>query len=284
MKNYNVNISILKTAPLFIFSLLTISCYKETVHINYKLHHGVCRNADNTKTAFILSKSAYLPPKGISRFPDGGIPTYLLEEVSLYLLNKTSGEIIKITAFNDLAKLIGVSRASWNTKIVFIDNNLYFKITPVSGWGLYKKNNNSKKVDTLIKKYSLPYRYNIKNKKITSTELSLFAKKYSNYKKADFSKINNLLDSVPLKKIGLDITELYPKPDSTYINQIIYYKNKSSIAQRAIIEQIIDKQEKRKIKIMIKKMNEYQKNLKGYKKKQYKRYYRKVTNKISKNY
>jgi len=78
-----------------------------------------------------------------------------------------------------------------------------------------------------------------------------------------------MLDNLPVKELGLDIMEIYPKPEKEYIRETIYLKNNSPLARRAVIEQIISKLEKNEVEELLEEMDSYMNQLEGYEKTHY---------------
>lgn len=256
--------------------LFSAGCHSEYVSLNYSIHHGTCWNSDKTKIAFILSKCAYRSATGISRFPDGGLPEYLVRDVALYIYNTGDKSVSRAVEFNDLTKLIGHSRSSWKTKIAYTDSRVYYEVSPLMEWDWYLKLKSSadkrNMIEDLRKKYSRPYVFNEKTGKITEADASLFQSLIKKTRKASLTELSKKLAGLPLIELGLDIKKIKPKTDEEYIAETIYLKNDSSMARRAVVEQIISKLSKSEIKILLKKMDEHKNGLEGLEKTQYEIY------------
>lgn len=242
------------------FLVLLTSCYSEYIHLNYSLHHGAYSNKENTKVAFILSKNAYRPAKGIAKFPDGGIPKYLLEETCLYIMDRNGNKITKLLDFTDLTELIGSYRSSWKSKIAYSDSLVFCSVSPVMDWKWYikqaKDEKDTIKVQELEKKYSQPFVIDEKTLSVTQTDSSDLTSKYDKSRQVDFTNFNKQLTKVPLSEFGLVLRELHPKSDKKYIEEVIYGENPSSLTRRAVIEQIISKLNKEQIRAILKNMKE----------------------------
>ena len=63
--------------------------------------------------------------------------------------------------------------------------------------------------------------------------------------------------------------DIYSKSDKDYIKETIFLKNTSSLSRQAVIEQIIAKQSKQKIKGLLREMEEYKNSLDGSEKTEY---------------
>ena len=249
------------------------SCYSEYVSLSYSVHHYPCHNDAHSKVAFVVSKCAYLPARGIARFPDGGIPRYLVEETSLYVLEPESKQVRKIKDFTDLSNFLGCNRSSWKTYLAYTDSLVYCSVSPVSDWKFYRKMaktaQDSQRIKNLEEKYNQPFVFHEKTKEIAHVDTSVFNAVYKKEKKADFTQFMNHLSEIPLAELGLVIQDIYPKSDKEYIKETIFLENKSSLTRRAVIEQIISKLSKKQIKKLLRQMDEYKNSLDGYEKTRY---------------
>lgn len=76
-----------------------------------------------------------------------------MEDVSLYAMNVDSKTVDRLTDFNDLTILLGVSRSNWKSSIAFHDSIIYYKVSPVMEWDWYYKNSRNRmdsgKIDLL---------------------------------------------------------------------------------------------------------------------------------------
>lgn len=269
----------MKKIPIISFiaiGLLLTSCYSNYVSLGFTVHHGAVWNSDSSMIAFIASKSAYLNAKGISRFPDGGQPKYLMEDVGLYTLDIDNKIVNRLSDFNDLAGLLGTSRSNWRTSVAFYDSLILVKVLPLMDWEWYYEKSGSQvdsaQIQLLNKKYQSVIAFN-KSGQVIKSDTSQFEKYLNNQatiRKVDLTRLNNLLQRVPLRELGLDIQKIYPKPEYDYIIETIYLKNESYLARRAVVEQIISNIDEEQIKKLLQKMDEYEKELDGYDQKLYK--------------
>lgn len=261
-----------KLIIILIIGVLLSACHSDYVHINYKLHHNAVYNEDSSQTAFIISKCAYRPAKGISRFPDGGIADYLMEETSLNILD-SDNNVKELINFKDMSKLLGCYASSWKTNLAFVDSSIYVSVLPVSDWSLYLKNADTKKDSLFIKqlkdKYSNPFLLDPETKMINNVDTSLLLTIKETALKVDYMTLKHKIDSIPLKILGINIQKIAPKKDHEYIEETIYLKNKSTITRRAVIEQIISKKNKQEIKDILEKMDDYKNSLDEHEKPKY---------------
>ncbi len=276
--NYVIIISLL---------ILTSSCHSDYVQLDYKLHHGACWNDQHTRIALIVSTCAYRPARGLARFPDGGVPEYLHEKVTLYVLDTAKHLLMEFVDFADLTDLIGYSRSSWKTRIAFTDSLLYCSVSPVSDWNMYLEHTSTSKEDSLTvyglkDRFSRPFAIDEKTGEVKNVNSAVFNYVYRKEKEADFMTVHGLLSEIPLSALGLVIKDIYPKPDREYIEETIYLRNRSALSRRAVIEQIISQMSNEELRGLLKKMNEYMNSLEGQEKEEYKMHSKKVYEKIRK--
>lgn len=255
---------------------LITSCYSEYVTLKYSIHHYPCRNDDDNKIAFIVSKCAYKPAKGITSFPDGGMPEYLLEETSLFILQTENNHLKKIKNFSDLTNIIGCNRSSWSTSLAYTDSLIYCSISPISDWSLYLKTaktaEDSQKIKNLKERYAKPFVFHEKTKEVSYVDSSVFQSVYQKEKETEFARVTDpLSEEIPLSELGLVIQDIYPKSDKNYIKETIFLENSSPVTRRAVVEQIISKLNKKQIRGLLSEMEEYKNSLEGYEKTKYER-------------
>jgi len=262
------------------FILLTVfllsGCYSQYLSIDYTVHHGAVWNNDKSCVTFVASKIAYRNAKGITRFPDGGIPQYLLEDMGLYIFNIKDSSLAELVNFNDLVNWQSTSRSLWSVNLVFNDTVIYYQITPVTDWNWFITKASSedrlKQIKSLKQKYNKPYTYNLSTGSVLEADTSLFREKYQENivnHKADLSHLNKILKKVPLSEWGLIVKDIYPKSDKEYIKETIYNKNKSAETKRAVIEQIIAKKNKQEIEKLLERMDNYKNTLEGLERREY---------------
>ena len=262
------------------FILLTVfllsGCYSQYLSIDYTVHHGAVWNNDKSCVTFVASKIAYRKAKGISRFPDGGIPQYLLEDMGLYIFNIKDSSLAELVNFNDLVNWQSTSRSLWSVNLVFNDTVIYYQITPVTDWNWFITKASSedrlKQIKSLKQKYNKPYMYNLNTGSVQESDTSLFREKYQENivnHKADLSHLNKILKKVALSEWGLKVQEIYPKKEKEYIKETIYRYNECAESRRAVVEQIIAKKNKQEIEKLLEKMDKYRNSLEGLERMQY---------------
>ena len=256
--------------------ILFTSCYSKYVSLDYEVHHGAVWNNEKTCVAFVASKKAYRNATGITRFPDGGIPKYLVNEMSLYLFNVNDLELSVLFNFDDLINWKNSSSSLWFVKIAYTDSLIYFNISPTTGWDWYlshaKSEKDSMQISQLKEKFTKSFSINIINKSVDEVDTSIFATAYQKCietNKIDLTELNKMLSDVSLADWGLVLDNLYPKSDKKYIDETIYGYNKSLKTRRAVLEQVIEKKSKKEIQSILKRMDEHSKSLEGLKKMEY---------------
>jgi len=222
---------------------------------------------------------AYLEAKGIARFPDGGTPDYLIEDVALYCFYPSGSKLHRLADVSDLVEITGPYRSNIESEIVLFDSMIYFRAEPSNGWDFYvklaKNADDSAKVWKMKEKYSQVFSVDPEGNNKPST---LPGKNDGH--DADLTKLNNMIDEVPLSEWGLLVQEIFPKSDEDYIEETIYLKNHSFLTRRAVIEQIISKLPPDDIKSLLQKMDEHQHELEGLEKTEYEVYSKETRNLI----
>ncbi|MBN1409163.1 MAG: hypothetical protein JW956_15285 [Calditrichaceae bacterium] len=260
------------------------SCYSDYLSVHYEVHWNAQWNTDHSKITYIASKTAYLEAKGIAKFPDGGIPKYLMQDVSLYVFDPCNHKLDIIVDFNDLTRWIGPSRSKWKAELLFTDSLIYYEVLPASGWELFLNNAKTEADSTSIAavrdKYSKSYVINIETdqiRQVDSTDVPAISKDAN---KIELTTLTRLLSVIQLEQWGLVVQDIYPKPDEEYIEETIYLYNNSVTTRFAVIEQIISKLNKEEIEDLLNKMDEHQNSLEGLEKSEYEIYSKETYEKI----
>ena len=276
----------LNIKAIFVIKILTISmaflftsCHSGYLSIGYQVYPGAVWDNKHTKVAFIASKTAYRSAKGITRFPDGGIPRYLLSDVGLYVFDYENKILDELISFNELAGWLGPYSSKWDVKLVLTDTMVYYLLAPVPDWNWQieqaRNPENSQLMASLKERYKQAHAFDMyaKNDKVidSTTFNNLFAESKDVYS-CDLTLLNKQLAEIPLTNWGLKLDEIYPKSDREYIEETIYLRNPSSQTRRAVIEQIIAKLSKTEIELLLEKMDAYKNRLEGLKKTEYEFY------------
>ncbi len=238
---------------VILFPLLILSCHSEYLYTDYGIHHSPVLSPSHNSAALVISRRAYLPAKGISRFPDGGLPEYLMQKVGLFILDLETCSLENIMEFDSLVSEIGSYRSSWSVKIAYTDSTLCCSVSPVGG-------------DTA---YSRIYSHNLNTGKTNIMPARLFKGIYKRSSETGITEIKKLCPDFKLAQIGIHVRELFPKPDDSYIEETIYLKNGSPVTRKAVVQQIISKLGKDEIILLLDKMYTHKKNLAGLEKTEY---------------
>ena len=134
---------------LIFFSVTFTGCNEDYINIFIEFSPGVY-NQSKTEIAFYHFISAGKPPKGISRFPDGGTHDILFKEVTLYRYHIKNQELNVITRFGSLPS----NEAFWRKKISWQDENIAFSIAPSIGWEWILKQSTNARFIPFHEKYS----------------------------------------------------------------------------------------------------------------------------------
>ena len=276
----------LNIKAIFVIKILTISmaflftsCHSGYLSIGYQVYPGAVWDNKHTKVAFIASKTAYRSAKGITRFPDGGIPRYLFSDVGLYVFDYENKILDELISFNELAGWLGPYSSKWDVKLVLTDTMVYYLLSPVPDWdwqiGQARTPEKLQHITSLKERYKQAYAFDMHTKNDKVIDFTEFNNLFSESKdvySCDLTLLNKQLSEIPLIDWGLKPDEIYPKSDRKYIEETIYLRNPSSQTRRAVIEQIIAKLSKVEIELLLKKMDDYKDSLEGLKKTEYELY------------
>lgn len=271
---------------IFVITILTVSmaslftsCYSGYLSIGYQVYPGAVWNNKQTKVAFIASKTAYRSAKGVTSFPDGGIPRYLLSDVALYVFDYENKILDELIIFNELASLSGPYSSKWDVKLALTDTMVYYLLSPVPDWDWQTEQARTPEklqhITSLKERYKQAYAFDMhtKNDKVIDfTEFNNLFSESKDFYSCDLTLLNKQLSEIPLIDWGLKLDEIYPKPDKEYIEETIYLRNPSAQTRRAVVEQIIAKLSKAKIELLLEKMDAYKDRLEGLKKTEYEFY------------
>jgi hypothetical protein len=114
-------------------------------------------NRAKTEIAFYQFLSAGKPPKGISRFPDGGSHDVLFKNVTLYRYNLETGTLNTVFRFGNIPSNAG----SWREKISWQQDRIAFSLSPVSTWEWMIEHTTNLQYASLFEKYNGIFIYNM---------------------------------------------------------------------------------------------------------------------------
>jgi len=272
---------------LISLSPILSSCHSEYVCLDYKAHPGAQWNNQQNQIVFFVSKQAFRSAKGIARFPDGGQPDYLLEEVGLYLYNTDSKQLVLLQNLDEVCKIIGSYPSNWKSKLIFQDSLIYYHITPLSGWTRYlkmaKNADDSLTIETLRQKYSRPFSVDpatMQVQKLDSASGMDFHEYNSEDHKIGLTDLNGMISVIPIEEWSLKIKDIYNKTDEEYCKETIFLYNSCPLSRRAVIEQIIAKLGRQEIEQLLREMDNYKNSLEGLEKTEYEIYSKDTYNQI----
>jgi len=273
-----MNSLITRGNKIFLIPLIFIlvSCHSEYVSLDYKICPDACYNNDSTLVAFLATKKAFLKPKGVARFPDGGRSKIIFNKTDLYIYNVQNKKQLNVLHLDDLSLTKDNVLATPKTEISFTDSILFFRIMSENSWESQLKlahtASDTANIEILKNLYSKPFLWEFYKQEVWQVDSAEFDSYDRTYKHVSLTEVYNFVKEVPLTDLGLNIMEIFPKSEKDYINETIYLKNDSKISRKAVVEQIIAKLSKEEIKELLLKMDNHANSLKGYEKTTYETY------------
>lgn len=145
---------LIRITPLIFFSLILNGCYEDYLIINSEFKSAIISD-DSSKVFFYHSLNVGQPPKGISRFPDGGTQKSIFGNVSLYSYDISNKQLTKIYDF-------GIPPFNQALDHIAIQNNkVVFSISPLMGWYWIKKYKSDSTFKKIFDKYAGFLEYDI---------------------------------------------------------------------------------------------------------------------------
>jgi hypothetical protein len=269
------------------------SCHSRYLSIKIDICRSPVWNNEKTAVAFMAAKIAYRPASGISKIPDGGTAEIKYQDVSLYYFNLQDRHLVKVDSFTDLTQWVTAWKTNYDIDIAFTDTLIYYKVNPEM-WRLKKADAEKKSLRThaIIEKYNKYFVYDINTRKIREADSLMFNKVFNRTGKSNeisYNKLKSLLKGISLSDWGIILKDIYPQSDADYIRYIVYNQGNHT-ARQAIMAQVIPTLDKKRIKDMLEKMDEYKKKLKKKEKSSYDdhvrklnydKYYREIAPKLS---
>ena len=149
-----------KVLKLVIISFIFTGCYEDYIVIHSNFKSGKI-SQDSSQVFFFHSLQIGQPPKGISRFPDGGTQKILFKNVSIYCYNMENQTLEKVFDFGNLPF------GSWTFNLSLQNNSLLFGVCPLAGWDWRIKHPTRSEVfKILYDKYMGIYKYDFENEKL----------------------------------------------------------------------------------------------------------------------
>jgi hypothetical protein len=131
--------------------LLFTGCYHDYLVVSSDYKSPVITN-DSTKIFFFHFLEAGQPPKGISRFPDGGAHKEIYRNVSLYSFDIKNNVLNRIKDFGDIP-FVSLEHISVQ------ENNIVFSLSPLMGWSWVKSHKTNSTYKKIYNKYAGFYKY-----------------------------------------------------------------------------------------------------------------------------
>jgi len=145
---------------LFVITFILTGCYEDYLVINSNFKSGKI-SQDSSQIFFFHSLQVGQPPKGISRFPDGGTQKIIFKNVSIYAYNTENQILEKIFDFGNLPF------GSWTYNLSLQNSSLIFGVCPLAGWDWRIKHSTKSEVfKILYDKYMGIYKYNFESEKL----------------------------------------------------------------------------------------------------------------------
>jgi len=149
-------------------SLFLTSCHEDFLVISSKF--DACKiNSDSSRIVFFHILKASEPPKGISRFPDGGTHNTIYKNICVYTYTINEQKLKKVFDFGNLPY------GSWNFNTTIQNKSFVFSISPTTGWDWSINNTTiSESYKNLAEKYMGLYKYDFLNKELTQHKYNVY--------------------------------------------------------------------------------------------------------------
>ncbi len=152
---------------LFLTAILT-SCYEDYLVISSKFEASKI-NSDSSRIVFFHILKASKPPKGLSRFPDGGTHNIIYKNICVYTYTINEQKLEKVFDFGNLPY------GSWNLNTSIQNKSFVFSISPTTGWDWSIKNTTiAESYENLAKKYIGLFHYDFVNEELNQHKLNAY--------------------------------------------------------------------------------------------------------------
>lgn len=242
--------------PFIIIIAVTLSGCYGGIQVHSDIGWGANYNADSSKVVFYKFHKVFRHPKGLLRFPDGGISKTLYENISLYLYTYNSDSLIKVYDFG----LRNANRSVWKTTAFFVNNDVVFNLSTIN----FSDDESSDVQPTDSVRTSISHRwfhYRTADSKVI--EIEPIEKDTTANSKASLSLIRKETEHISLLKWGLNFDEIYPQTKRQRLAEIETLDN--SIAYTlAIIELMANDLTEKEIDRLVKRINRFVDSKDGY--------------------
>ncbi|HBQ81599.1 MAG: hypothetical protein A2X05_15520 [Bacteroidetes bacterium GWE2_41_25] len=242
----------------FVLGILIIStglsgCYGD-INVTCEFQAPGYFDSDSLNLYFFHSSKANRPAKGITAFPDGGIPKTLYKNVALYQFNIIKRSLVTIMDYGSLP----YSESRWKFNLMIRSDSAAFKIEPVSGW----ENELKWGLDSAIYlKFRLWYIYNIKSGELTMSDSETEVPSY--LKSVSVQEMKRLTGGLTYKERGIDMDVICPANKRERINELSQLKGNQEY-RNALIETLTGSITSDEITGIISDINEYLNGLDDY--------------------
>jgi hypothetical protein len=230
-------------------SILLSGCYGG-IQISSDIGWGANYNADSSQVVFYKFHHIFRHPKGLLRFPDGGISKSLYRNISLFTYSFKDSSLNRIY---DFGSFYG-NRSRWETTAFFINNDVIFNLAPLHA--LPKEENDSSMTPTPMAEKSLNRWFLYKHAQDVVVEIEPMAIDSSAIRKVSLSLIGRETEHISLLEWGLNFDEIYPQTKRERLAEIESFENCRAYTL-AIIELMANDLTAKDIDRLIRRINRY---------------------------
>lgn len=222
-----------------ILSVSMAGCYGD-INVSCEFQSPGSYDQDSLNLYFFHSSVVSRTAKGISAFPDGGIPKILFKKVTFSRYNMVQKSLETILDYGSMP----YSSSRWRFNIYVRNDTVSFLIAPVSGW----ENELKWGLDSAFyEKYRYLYKYDVKNKSISQYEVG--GNEIFTTLKVPVSEMKKLTGELKYSDWGIIIGEIAKTGKRQMIKDISELRGNQEY-RNALIEELsgeMTRQEKNKI-------------------------------------
>ncbi len=240
----------------FVFLILSISqagCYGD-INVSCEFQAPGAFDQDSLNLYFFHSSAVRRPAKGISAFPDGGIPKILFKKVTFSRYNMVQKSLETILDYGSMP----YSSSRWKFNIYVRNDTVAFLIEPVSGW---EKELKWGLDSAFYEKYRYLYIYEVKPKTISQHEP--VGNEIFITPEVPVSEMKKLTAEVKYIDWGIMIDEISHAGKKQMIRDISELRGNQEY-RNALIEVLVDELTKEEITEIISDINTYLNKLSDY--------------------
>ncbi|HUX94442.1 MAG TPA: hypothetical protein VMV47_01810 [Bacteroidales bacterium] len=240
----------------FILLLLSFSvagCYGD-INISCEVQAPGCFDHDSLNLYFFHSAVVRRPAKGISAFPDGGIPKILFKKVTFSRYNMVQKSLETILDYGSMPW----SSSRWKYNIYVRNDTVAFMIEPVSGW---EKELKWGLDSAYYQKFRYLYVYQLRNGDISRYEPS--GNEIFTTLKVPVSEMKKLTGNLKYSDWGIIIDEISHAGKNQMIRDLSGLRGNQEY-RNALIEILGDELTKKEIAEIKSEINKYLNSLSDY--------------------